>query len=155
MALFTGVELFQRKLRLQANLDTKFGSYQLNGTDRIRRESRRNCREANDRTAPLWMQARATAIRINSTYQTGFGEKIDFLRFREVSATYTVPDSWPKLVGAQRATITFAARNLGLVTDYTGMDPETGYFSGVTGLQSDFQSGPTPKFFTFRFNVTF
>lgn len=155
VALFTGVEMFQRKLRLQANLDTKFGSYQLNGTDRIRCESRRNCREALDRTAPLWMQARATAIRINSTYQTGFVEKIDFLRFREVSATYTVPDSWPKLVGAQRATITFAARNLGLITDYTGMDPETGYFSGVTGLQSDFQSGPPPKFFTFRFNVTF
>ena len=153
--LFTGVEMFKRKLRLQANIDAKFGSYQLNGTDRIRCESRRNCFEALDRSAPLWRQARATAIRTNSTFQTGFVEQIDFIRFREVSASYTVPDSWPRMVGAKAATITFAARNLGLVTDYSGMDPETGYFSGVTGLQSDFQSGPPPKYFTFRLNVTF
>jgi hypothetical protein len=59
------------------------------------------------------------------------------------------------MVGAKAATITFAARNIGILTDYTGMDPETGYFSGVTGLQSDFQSGPPPRYFTFRFNVTF
>jgi TonB-linked SusC/RagA family outer membrane protein len=155
IALFTGVELFSRKLRIQANLDAKFGSYQLNGTDRIRCESRRNCREANDRTAPLSLQARATAIRINSTYQAGFVEKIDFLRFRELSATYTVPDSWPKLIGARGATITFAARNLGLATDYTGTDPEAGYFTGVSGLQSEFQTAPPQQFFTFRFNVTF
>ncbi|HEX9895878.1 MAG TPA: SusC/RagA family TonB-linked outer membrane protein [Gemmatimonadales bacterium] len=155
VALFTGLELFNRRLRLQANLDSKFGSYQLNGNDRIRCESRRNCREAVDPTAPLWMQARATAIRTNSTYQTGFVEKIDFIRFREVSASYTVPESWPRLVGAQRATVTLGARNLGLITDYSGMDPETGYFSGTTGLQSDFQSGPPPRFFTFRLNVTF
>ncbi len=154
-SLFTGVELFGRKLRIQGNLDSKFGSYQLNGTDRIRCESRRNCREAVDPTAPLWMQARATAIRTSSTYQTGFVEKIDFLRFREVSATYTMPDRWAQLVGAQRATVTFGARNLGIITDYSGMDPETGFFSGNTGIQSDFQSGPPPRYFTFRLNVTF
>jgi hypothetical protein len=92
---------------------------------------------------------------MNSTYQTGFVEKIDFIRFREVSATYTVPDSWPRKIGAQHATVTLGARNLGLITDYTGMDPETGYFSGNTGIQSDFQSGPPPRYFTFRFNLTF
>lgn len=154
-ALFTGFEVFDRKLRIQANLDTKFGSYQLNGTDRIRCESRRNCREAVDPTAPLWMQARATAIRTSSTAQTGFVEKIDFLRFREVSASYTLPTTWANAFRAQRATVTLAARNLGIITDYSGMDPESGYFSGVTGIQSDFQTGPPPRFFTFRLNVTF
>ena len=155
VTLFTGFEVFDRKLRIQANLDSKFGSYQLNGTDRIRCESRRNCREAVDPTAPLWMQARATAIRLSSTAQTGFVEKIDFLRFREVSASYTLPTTWANAFRAQRATVTVAARNLGIITDYTGMDPESGYFSGVTGIQSDFQTGPPPRFFTFRLNVTF
>jgi TonB-linked SusC/RagA family outer membrane protein len=153
--LYSGLELFGRRLRLSTNIDSKFGSYQLNGTDRIRCESRRNCREALDPTAPLWMQARATAIRANSTYQTGFVEKIDFIRFREVSATYTVPESWPRLIGASRATITVAARNIGLITGYSGMDPETGYFSGNTGIQSDFQSGPPPRYFTFRLHLTY
>jgi hypothetical protein len=155
VTLFTGFEVFDRKLRIQANLDSKFGSYQLNGTDRIRCESRRNCREAVDPTAPLWMQARATAIRMSSTAQTGFVEKIDFLRFREISASYTLPTTWANAFRAQRATVTLAARNLGVITDYSGMDPESGYFSGVTGIQSDFQTGPPPRFFTFRLNVTF
>jgi len=155
VSLYSGLELFGRKLRLSGNLDSKFGSWQLNGTERIRCESRRNCRGALDPTASLEEKARATAIRMNSTYQTGFVEKIDFIRLRELSATYTVPSSWPRLIGAQRATITLAGRNLGLITDYTGQDPETGYFTTETGLQSDFQSGPPPRYFTFRLNVTF
>jgi TonB-linked SusC/RagA family outer membrane protein len=155
VALYTGLELFNRRLRISGNLDSKFGSYQLNGTERIRCESRRNCRGALDRTAPLWEQARATAIRMNPTFQTGFVEKIDFIRFREVSATYTVPSAWPQLVGAQRATVTVAGRNLGIITGYSGLDPETGYFTGNTGIQSDFQSGPPPRYFTFRLNVTY
>ncbi len=155
VTLYTGLELFNRKLRLQGNLDSKFGSYQNNGTERIRCESRRNCYGALDPTAPLWEQARATAIRVNSTYQEPFIEKIDFLRFREVSATYTMPDKWPAFVGAQRASLTVAGRNLGLITDYSGLDPEAGYFSGNTGIQSDFQTAPPPRYFTVRLNVTF
>ncbi len=155
ITLYNSLQLFGRRLRLTGNVDSKFGSYQLNGTDRIRCESRRNCREAIDPTSPLWMQARATAIRTNSTYQTGFVEKIDFIRFREVAASYDLPDRFIQRIGMQRATLTLAARNLGLITDYSGLDPETGYFSGNTGLQSDFQSGPPPRYFTVRLNFTY
>ncbi|HEX9165619.1 MAG TPA: SusC/RagA family TonB-linked outer membrane protein, partial [Gemmatimonadales bacterium] len=99
ITLFTGFELFDRKLRLQGNIDSKFGSYQLNGTDRIRCESRLNCRGTVDPTAPLWEQARAVAVRQTaSRTQYGYMEKIDFLRFREVSATWTMPDRWANLV---------------------------------------------------------
>ena len=114
-----------RDVAARAGVSPGTVSKALNGTDRIRCESRRNCREAVDPTAPLWMQARATAIRLSSTAQTGFVEKIDFLRFREVSASYTLPTTWANAFRAQRATVTVAARNLGIITDYTGIDPES------------------------------
>jgi len=154
--LFTGVEMFGRKLRLQANLDSKFGSYQLNGTERIRCESRLNCNGVVNPDAPLWEQARAVAVRQHSSRtQWGYVEKIDFIRFREVSATWTMPDAWAQLLRAQRATFTVGGRNLGLITNYSGIDPETGYFATNSGTQSDFQSAPPPTYWTFRLNLTF
>jgi hypothetical protein len=156
VTLFTGLELFNRKLRLQGNIDSKFGSYQLNGTERIRCESRLNCRGTVDPTAPQWEQARAVVVRQStSRSQYGYMEKIDFLRFREISATWTMPDSWARLIRASRATFTVGGRNLGLITNYSGMDPEGGYFGDNIGTQSDFQTAPPPSYWTFRFNVTF
>jgi TonB-linked SusC/RagA family outer membrane protein len=156
ITLYTGLELFSRKVRLSANLDFKGGAYQNNGTDRIRCESRLNCRGTVDPKAPLWEQARAVAVRQHaSRTQTGFVEKMDFLRFREVAATWTMPAQWAQLLYAQAATLTFAARNIGFLSNYSGMDPETGYFASNSGTQSDFQSAPPPSYFTFRLNLTF
>jgi outer membrane receptor protein involved in Fe transport len=156
VTLYTGLELFGRKVRLQANLDFKGGAYQNNGTDRIRCESRLNCRGTVDPKAPLWEQARAVAVRQHpSRTQTGFVEKMDFIRFREVAATWTMPAQWAQLLYAQAATVTFAARNIGFLSNYSGMDPETGYFGSDSGTQSDFQSAPPPSYFTFRLNLTF
>jgi hypothetical protein len=156
VTLYTGFELFNRKLRLQANIDSKFAGFQRNGTERIRCSDRLNCRGDVDPTAPLWEQARAVALRQTSNRtQFGYHEQMDFVRFREVSATWTMPDRWARLVRAQRAAVTIGGRNLGVITDYTGMDPETGYFSTVSGEQSDFQSAPPPSYWTFRLNLTF
>ncbi len=156
VTLYTGLELFGRKLRLQANLDFKGGAYQNNGSERIRCESRLNCLGTINPKAPLWEQARAVAVRQHaSRTQTGYIEKIDFLRFREVAATWTMPTQWAQLLYAQAATLTFAARNIGFISNYSGMDPETGYFASNSGTQSDFQSAPPPSYFTFRLNLTF
>src|SRR3989441_405698 len=59
----SGFDLFNRRLRLNFLFDHKSGYYQLNGTERIRCESRLNCRGGIDRTAPLWEQARSVALR--------------------------------------------------------------------------------------------
>jgi len=156
LTLFTGFEFLGRKLRIQANLDSKLGGYQLNGTERIRCQSRLNCRAVIDPTTPIWEQARAVANRETGTAtQYGFMEKTDFLRVREVSATWTMPDRWAQAIRASRVSLTFAGRNLAVLTDYTGLDPESGYFGTNIGVVSDFQTAPPPSYYTFRVNVAF
>jgi hypothetical protein len=85
----------------------------------------------------------------------GFIEDASFFRFREVSATWTMPDRWAHAIRAQRAALTIGGRNLGVITDYTGIDPESGYFTTLSGNQNDFQTAPPPSYFTFRLNLTF
>jgi len=156
ITLTSGFDLFNRRLRISGSFDHKGGRYQLNGTERIRCESRLNCDGEIDPAAPLWKQARAVALRETAARtQYGFIEKADFIRFREFSATYQLPDAWARSAHASRASITLAARNLFLISDYSGIDPESNYFSGSTGIQSDFQTQPPPTYWTLRVNLGF
>jgi len=151
-----GVDLFRKVLRLTALFDYKGGHYLLNGTERIRCESRSNCRGSFDRTAPLFEQARAVAVREHpSRTQYGFMEKADFTRFRELAATVYLPERWAARANVSKLSFTAAARNLYVWTDYTGLDPEANYFGGARGSVSDFQTAPPPSYVTFRLNVGF
>ena len=53
-----------------------------------------------------------------------------YKRLREVSLTYSAPQSVASLLRARNATFTFAGRNLKTWTKYTGLDPETTYHVG-------------------------
>ena len=151
-----GVDLFRKRLRVQALVDRKSGQYLLNGTERIRCESRNNCEGAIDPAASLFQKARATAVREHpSRTQGGYIEKADFTRIREVSATLTLPERLLRSTRTRSASLTFAARNLALFSDYTGLDPESNYFEGARGTVSDFQTAPPPSLFTLRLNVGF
>lgn len=156
VSLFTGFEVLGRKLRIQANVNSKFGGYQLNGTERIRCQSRGNCRAILDPTTPLDLQARAVAVRETGTgTEYGYIEKSDFLRLRELSASWTAPTSWARALRVSQLSVTLAGRNLALLTNYTGLDPESGYFGSNIGVVSDFQTAPPPTYYTFRLNVAF
>ena len=158
-AVFTNsVELFRKQLRLTALFDYKGGHHLLNGTERIRCGSRNNCFGAYDKSAPLWQQARAVAVREHaSRTQAGFMEKADFLRFREFSANWLLPKSLTSRAwGAKDVSLNFAARNLKIWTDYSGIDPESNSDVGSTSsLPSDFQAMPVPTYFILRLNVAF
>ena len=39
--------------------------------------------------------------------------------------------------------------------EVTGIDPEAGYFTALSGNQNDFQTAPPSSYFTFRLNLTF
>ena len=156
MTYTSGFDLFDRRLRLNFLFDHKSGYYQLNGTERIRCESRLNCRGEIDPTAPLWEQARSVALRETpSRTQWGFIEKATFIRLREASATYELPQRWAQAFRASRASLTVAGRNLWKATGWSGMDPEANYFETATGVVSNFQTAPPPTYWTFRLNVGF
>ena len=58
------------------------------------------------------------------TSRAGYVEKGDFIKLRDLSLTYNVPQSWLRNVRAQSLSLTVAGHNLGLWTDYSGIDPE-------------------------------
>ena len=152
----TGFDLLHKRLRIVGLFDHKSGYYQLNGTDRIRCQSRNNCRGLVDPTAPLWDQARVVALRETpSGTQYGFIEKATYIRLREASATYEFPAEWARAFRADRLSFTVAGRNLWKATGFSGIDPEANYFEGATGVVSNFQTAPPPTYWTFRLNVGF
>jgi hypothetical protein len=64
----------------------------------------------------------------------------DFVRFRELSLTYTVPQNFTSRFGGRDMAISFTGRNLMLWTKYQGVDPEVSYVGGggQTGTDENF-----------------
>jgi TonB-linked SusC/RagA family outer membrane protein len=101
--------------------------------------------------------AAATTNDVNEAYiQAG-----DFVRLREISATYDLPAN---LIGRslQGSSITFAMQNVKLWTKYEGSDPEvisnsnTGTGEGGSQFsREDFLTLPNPKKMILRLNLTF
>jgi TonB-linked SusC/RagA family outer membrane protein len=154
--LANSVELFDKALRINALIDYKGGYKIENVTEEFRCTSRNNCRSIYDKTAPLAEQARTIALRdLPTAVYSGFIEDGSFIRFRELSLTYSPSTrSLARFVGAQTASVNFAVRNLGfLKKNYSGIDPEMNY--GQSNVQNEFQTSPTPTYFTFRLNLGF
>jgi TonB-linked SusC/RagA family outer membrane protein len=88
-------------------------------------------------------------------------EKGDFLKFRELSLSYTAPRSLAARVGASSLGISIAATNIGLWTPYSGSDPEIAYAGrqaggGVTGNFNDASDSfgmPVPRRFSLFLNL--
>jgi TonB-linked SusC/RagA family outer membrane protein len=155
VVLNSGVDFLQKRVRLMAMFDYKGGHRLHNGTERIRCQNRNNCLGLVDRRAPFWEQARSVAMREHeSRSEAGFMEDASFIRFRELSLTVTAPEHWAgRFFRANRASLTLAARNLALFTDYSGIDPESNY--SQADVPNDFQTAPPPSYFTLRLNVEF
>jgi TonB-linked SusC/RagA family outer membrane protein len=72
-------------------------------------------------------------------------EKADFVRWRELEVTYTVPASFAAKLGMSHLAISFVGRNLHLFSGYSGIDPEVnavgrcrGRAGGETTLECNF-----------------
>ena len=160
LSISPGLDLFGEAVRVTANFDRKGGHKLYNNTERIRCQSRNNCFGDRNPSAPLFEQARVVALRDHpSATVDGFLEEASFTRWRELAVTYNVPARLVRRsrLGGERISITFAARNLALWTNYTGIDPESAYFEGGGGneIAQDFQTAPPPTYYTIRFNFGF
>ena len=152
-SLTNSFDFLHHALRLTALFEYRGGHYLLNDTERIRCQSRGNCRGLTDRSASLQEQARVVALRENpSQTQAGFIEPADFVRWRELSLTYTPSPRVAAALRSRTASLTFSARNLTLWTRYTGIDPESDY-NQFGDLPTDFQTSPAPSYFTLRLTL--
>ncbi|MEO8620349.1 MAG: SusC/RagA family TonB-linked outer membrane protein [bacterium] len=155
MTLSNGFDLFNRAIRISGLFDYKGGLKNDNDTERIRCQNRLNCVGEADKSASFFQQARVVALRDHvSRTQAGYIEDANFVRFRELSVTYSAPQGLASRVfRSESASLSFAARNLHVWTKYTGVDPESSYGSG--SAQNDFQTASPPTYFTLRLNLGF
>ena len=134
LSLNTGNELFNRRLRLTALVDHKAGYYVQNHEQSFLCQQSTSCKGTSSLDATLCEQARAVAIRYGvPTSNDGYYEKPDFWRIREISATYNLPDNLAeRYLRVRGASFNFAARNVAVWSDWTGVDPEQNYSQGDT-----------------------
>lgn len=108
---------------------------------------------------PAFVTQSGAAATVNDVYEA-FIQPGDFVRLREVSATYDVPSRLFASIGnkIQGASITVAVQNVKLWTNYEGADPEV--ISNPNGLsggfsREDFLTLPNPRKTLLRLNLTF
>lgn len=138
--------------RIGAQFDYRGGHKLFNNTEAFRCSSTgNNCRGIHDPTAPLEQQARAIVRRFHPSLSTmGFIEPADFLKLREVSLSYRLPQALVTAIGGRGGLLTLAGRNLFTITDYTGLDPEVQSNGQANFGSSDFLTQPQVRTFVLR-----
>jgi TonB-linked SusC/RagA family outer membrane protein len=104
---------------------------------------------------------------INSTINKGYSyssdywiESADFWRLRSITASYQLPENFLKW--GKSTTVTFSARNLLTITDYSGTDPEVADFADQAGNiaeggefgRRDYYQIPNPRTYTMSIRVS-
>jgi len=126
-SLTTALGLFGRRVRLSALFERRGDFMQV---DQISFYGRTKLRAAVDPTAPLEEQAKVIATYLGApTGQGGasytFMAPGDFIRLREASVAFDLPDAWARAARLSSATVSLSGRNLALWTDFVGADPES------------------------------
>jgi hypothetical protein len=155
-----------KNLRIAALLDAKRDFVVYNNT-RFFRETqlvRSNLRldptalpaeERLRRFGPFVSEANGSAVPVNDAREP-YIERGDFVRLRELSATYDVPRSLTDKLGkrVQGASVTLAFQNVRLWSDFSGADPEVNSQTGAFARE-DFLTVPLPRRSMLRFNLNF
>jgi hypothetical protein len=150
-SLSTSLTLWNR-VRIYGLLDGRFG-HTLNNSTEDFRCLLSICRGLHDPSVSLEEQARAAADVFFGT-ESGYFEKANFVKLREVSATLFAPDAWARALRTKGLSLTVSGRNLATWTDYTGFDPEIAN-SPTNFSTAEFLTQPLVRYFTTRINVNF
>ncbi|MFN2565568.1 MAG: SusC/RagA family TonB-linked outer membrane protein [Gemmatimonadaceae bacterium] len=153
------VGLLNNAFQITALFDYRGKFYKRWRSEEWRCQSSLNCQALNDPSTSLEDQAAAVAANSSSKRSLwGYFVPNDFIKFRELSVSYTVPE---RLVGrylrARSATVVLSGRNLGYPwTKYPGLDPETNWVVGNTGGDNqDLTAQPPMRYFLARVNLGF
>jgi hypothetical protein len=115
-----------------------------------------SCRAANVRGTSLAEQASAVANETGNIVWGPLTEDGSFIRFRELSITYSLPAVFThSIVHVRTASVTLSGRNLALWTKFTGVDPETNGSFGTTSFGPLSSTGglPPAQYWLIRINL--
>jgi TonB-dependent SusC/RagA subfamily outer membrane receptor len=152
----TWLTLLGGRLRLSTQFDHR-GGHRVTNFAEINRCTLfiGDCRAVNDPSAPLAAQANAVALNSSRLGRTlwGYTEDASFTRWRELSATYALPDGVARGVGVQSASVTVTGRNLRLFTPYSGVDPESNETVNSIEGYSGNPAPPPARYWLLRVNL--
>jgi hypothetical protein len=147
---------FLRQFRLNAFVDYRGGYKKLDGNRRVRCSLFSLCRE---NYYPAEFDAVTLAeVQRGTLFAYNLVQDASFVRFRELSLSYTLPPGLARRVRAGTAALTVAGRNLGLATDYGGVEPEASFNGGTRGGafgQWEQNVLPQTRSFVATINLTF
>jgi TonB-dependent SusC/RagA subfamily outer membrane receptor len=153
----SALSLLKHRLRVSTQFDYR-GGHRLENTTELSRciGAIGNCRAVNDITAPLSTQAAALAFTTTSS-RDGYLEDGSFVRWRELSISYSLPDALAHRVRATTSKVTALGRNLKLFTRYSGVDPEVNAQPGRTDLEGygDSPTAPQARYWLLRVDFGF
>ncbi len=79
---------------------------------------------------------------------------INWFRMRDVSLAYRFPRQFMKKLPVRDISLAITARNLFLITNYTGIDPETSLSGAANSFGRDYFNNPNTRSFGFNLKVT-
>jgi TonB-linked SusC/RagA family outer membrane protein len=120
------------RLRLGALLDFQRGQRKLDGNTRVR------CLDISGRCPQIFFPERYSPAIVwgaqnVSTYPGWLITDASFVKLRDVSVSYQLPDTWAQRIRATNASISVQGHNLHTWTDYTGLEPEANFLGGSRG----------------------
>jgi TonB-linked SusC/RagA family outer membrane protein len=140
VGLTNSVRLFNN-LQLFAFMDYQGGHWQSCAICSVRTRIDRNTQQINDPNLSDTERARLLSLQTKEwVYRS------DFIKLRELSATYTIPRQFSERLGVNRASMTVSARNLWMWTKYEGnTDPEVAFHSGSAFGRTDYAAIPLQR----------
>lgn len=137
-------------LSVGVSVDGKFGHVKYDGSQAIACQFL-ICRDLYDGAALLAQQARAVASGYTGTF-TGPVHDADFIRARDIWIRLALPSRvGPRAL--KGASLTLAARNVGLWSRYPSGDPETGNFAFPTVQRGDYFTPSLPASLSLRLDL--
>ena len=147
-AFFRNAVTLTQSLSFSVTLDFRGGQKLWNRTEDLRCAAARNCRGAQDPSAPLAEQAAFVAQALYFPYHI---ENASFTRLREVALEWRVPGL--ALSAGHAARLSLAGLNLVMWTHYRGLDPEAtaGWFDDQARM--DLSQSPIPRTVVLRLDL--
>ena len=136
---------FFKHFQFYVMLDSKAGYKKLDGNARVRCHIFDECQS---NWYPQGYDLALLGAQTSSSFYSDIIKDASFVKLREVSVQYTLPESWAATFRASGASISLAGRNLHTWTKYDGLDPEASFQGGSRGF-GQWEQDVTPQLMQF------
>jgi TonB-linked SusC/RagA family outer membrane protein len=138
---FTSTLSFFQNFSVYTLVDFKGGYKKLDGNRRVRCHLFIECRE---NYYPKEFSPAIVGAVSSSAYVSDLINDASYTKLREISLSYNLPGSFASRLGAARASISIAGRNLHTWTNYKGLEPEASFQGGTRGF-GQWEQDVTPQ----------